>query len=65
MQNGPLQGDAAQGFDKPYAKDRARADDALNSTQAGIQQRPAVPRDDTAMKNPDGDLYDPSAKPRG
>jgi hypothetical protein len=63
MQNGPVQGDAAHGFDQPYAKDRARAKEELKSTQAGIQKRPAVPRDDTAMKNPDGDLNDPSAKP--
>ena len=63
MQNGPVQGDAAHGFDKPYAKDKARARQEYKSTEAGTQQRPSVPRDDTGMKNPDGDLYDPSAMP--
>ena len=62
-QNGPLQGDAAHGFDKPYDKDKARADAELKSTMAGREKRPAVPRDDTEMKNPDGDLYDPAAMP--
>lgn len=64
MQNGPVQGDAAKGFDKPYAKDRVRAEEELKSTQAGVQQRPPVPRDDTEMKNPDAELYDPAPMPR-
>lgn len=63
MQKGPVRGDAAHGFDRPYAGDKARADKELDATQAGRQKRPAVPRDDTEMKNPDGDLYDPSAMP--
>ena len=62
-QDGPLQGDAASGFDRPYDRDRARAKEDLKSTLAGDQKRPPVPADDTGMKNPDGDLYDPAAMP--
>jgi hypothetical protein len=63
MQNGPVQGDAAHGFDRPYAKDRVRAEKELQSTLAGGADA-AVPRDDTGMKNPDGDLEKPAANPR-
>lgn len=62
-QNGPVQGDAARGFDQPYDKDKARAARELKSTLAGDKARPPVPRDDTDMKNPDGDLYDPASMP--
>lgn len=62
-QKGPVQGDAAHGFDKPYARDRGRADKELDSTLAGSRPRAPVPRDDTGLKNPDGDMDHPAAKP--
>jgi len=64
MQKGPVQGDAARGLDKPYAGDRERAEQELKSTMAGAEKRPPVPVDDTALKNPDGDLDKPAANPR-
>jgi len=65
MQKGPVQGDAARGMDKPYAGDKARAAQELDGTMAGAGKRPPVPRDDTALKNPDGDLEKPAADPKG
>ena len=64
MQNGPVQGDAAHGFDRPYARDKAQADKELKSSLAGEKARPPVPRDDTEVKNPDSELYDPAPMPR-
>lgn len=64
MQKGPVQGDAAEGFDVSYAKDRKRAEVELKSTQAASAPHPHVARDDTDMKNPDGDLHDPAANPK-
>jgi len=61
MQKGPVRGDAAKGLDRPYADDKARAAAELKSTMAGAEQRPPVPRDDTELKNPDGDLDTPAA----
>ena len=43
---------------------RARAEKELKSTEAASAPRPAVPRDDTAMKNPDSELYDPAPMPK-
>ncbi len=65
MQKGPVEGNAAHGMDKPYARDRARADQDLKSTMAGAEKRPPVARDDTGLKNPDGDLDKPAANPKG
>ncbi len=61
-QDGPVQGDAAKGFDKPYARNEAAGRKELNATRTDKHVQD-VKRDDTAMKNPDGDLYNPSAKP--
>lgn len=61
MQKGPVRGDAAKGLDGPYADDKPRAAEELKSTMAGAEKRPPVPRDDTELKNPDGDLDTPAA----
>lgn len=63
VQNGPVQGDAAHGFDRPYLRREKEAAKELADTMPASAPHPPVPRDDTEMKNPDGDLYDPAAKP--
>jgi hypothetical protein len=60
---GPIQGTARYGFDRPYAEKRADAERELKSTLLGRDRPYGVPRDDTGMKNPDGDLSAPSARP--
>jgi hypothetical protein len=60
---GPIQGNAKRGFDAPYAEQEEAGRRELESTLTGRNSPYGVPRDDTAMKNPDGDLSDPSAKP--
>jgi hypothetical protein len=60
----PFGDHSAHGLDQPYAGDRPRAKEELESTLAGAAKRPPVPRDDTEMKNPDGDLQNPAAMPR-
>lgn len=61
---GPIQGTARQGFDRPYAEKLADAQRELDSSMMGRDKPYGVARDDTEMKNPDGDLSAPSAKPR-
>ena len=61
---GPIQGTARQGFDRPYAEKLAEAQRELDSSMMGRDRPYGVARDDTAMKNPDGDLSAPSTKPK-
>lgn len=60
---GPIQGDARCGLDAPYAEKRAAAQRELESKMLGRNKPYGVARDDTEMKNPDGDLAAPSANP--
>jgi len=60
---GPIQGNARCGLDVPYAEKLEAARRKLESTMMGRNSSCDVPRDDTAMKNPDGDLSAPSANP--
>lgn len=60
---GPLQGEARRGFDAAYAEQDDAAQRELDSTMLGRNKPYGVARDDTEMKNPDGDLSAPSANP--
>lgn len=60
---GPLQGNAKRGFDAPYAEQAEMLRRELDSSMMGRNRPYGVPRDDTVMKNPDGDLSAPSAMP--
>lgn len=59
----PTSGFAARGFSAAYDKVRQAAKRELDETEAGPKTPLPVPADDTAMKNPDGDLQHPSAMP--
>ena len=58
---GPLQGEAKRGFDAAYGEQDDAARRELDGTMLGRDKPYGVARDDTAMKNPDGDLSAPSA----
>lgn len=60
---GPIQGEARRGFDAAYAEQDEAGRRELDSTMMGRNSPYGVARDDTAMKNPDGDLSRPSAMP--
>ena len=62
---GPLQGNARRGFDAAYAEQAEMLRRELESSMMGRSRPYGVPRDDTVMKNPDGDLSAPSAMPAG
>jgi hypothetical protein len=60
---GPIQGTAKRGFDAPYEAQTEAAQLELESTLVGPKNSIHVPKDDIYMKNPDGDLLEPSALP--
>jgi hypothetical protein len=60
---GPIQGTAKRGLDAPYEEQSLAGRTELDRTLAGRKKPYHVPRDDTQMKNPDGDLSTPSAMP--
>jgi hypothetical protein len=62
---GPLQGNAKRGLDAPYAEQEDSGAKELDSTLAGPKDQKPVSRDNTRLKNPDGDLDAPAADPRG
>ena len=58
----PFQADEGSGMDAPYDARRTQDKRALVNTEAGPKKNDmAVPADDTAMKNPDGDYADPAS----
>jgi hypothetical protein len=61
---GPIQGYARCGLDAPYAEKREAARREIESSMAGRERPYGVARDDTAMKNPGGDLAAPAATPK-
>ena len=60
---GPIQGTARRGFDAPYIEQEEALRRELDSSMMGRNTPYGVARDDTEMKNPDGDLSRPSAMP--
>ena len=60
---GPLQGEARRGFDAAYAERPKEEREDLG--EVGFKSQDSIHRNDTGMKNPDGDLQAPSAKPAG
>jgi hypothetical protein len=51
----------ARGIDAKYAEVRKQAEKELADTEAGPRVTPAVPADDTEMKNPGGEFQYPSS----
>jgi len=59
---GPIQGGARRGFDAAYGERPELERRDLG--EVGTREQGSIGRDDTAMKNPDGDLQAPASLPR-
>jgi hypothetical protein len=60
---GPIQGEARRGFDAAYAEQQEAGRRERDDSMTGRNTPYGVASDDTAMKNPDGDLSRPAAMP--
>jgi len=58
---GPIQDGAGRGFDAAYGE--RPKEERENLGEVEIRQQASVSRDDTEMKNPDGELQAPAGRP--